>query len=148
MGSRSQLPDTAVMQSVGTNLIKVFLVEDSPPIRLRLATMLAKIDGVCVVGEADNAPSAIQGILRTRPHSVVLDIKLVAGSGIEVLRRVRPVEPTINFIVLTNNADEQYRKVCMAAGANHFLDKASEFEKVKALVSSFEHDREAKTGTE
>jgi DNA-binding NarL/FixJ family response regulator len=96
--------------------------------------MLAKIDGVCVVGEADNAPSAIQGILRTRPDSVVLDIKLIGGSGIEVLRRVRSVEPTINFIVLTNNADEQYRKVCMAAGANHFLDKASEFEKVKALV--------------
>jgi len=124
------------METVVNNHTTVFLVEDSPAIRLRLANLLNKIDGVSIVGEAESAATAIEGILRTRPDAVVLDIKLVGGSGIEVLRKVRPVEPSIRFIVLTNNADVQYRKVCMAAGADHFLDKASEFEKVKHLISA------------
>jgi len=136
MGCCAFAADTAGMETVVNNHTTVFLVEDSPAIRLRLANLLNKIDGVSIVGEAESAATAIEGILRTRPDAVVLDIKLVGGSGIEVLRKVRPVEPSIRFIVLTNNADVQYRKVCMAAGADHFLDKASEFEKVKHLISA------------
>ena len=113
---------------------KVFLVEDSPAIRVRLSEMLAKIDGVSIVGEADTPASAIDGILHTRPHCVVLDIKLFGGSGIEVLRRVKAVHPSIAFIVLTNHAEPQYRKICMAHGASYFLDKSSEFEKIKDLI--------------
>jgi len=136
MGCCAFAADTRGMETVVNNHTTVFLVEDSPAIRLRLANLLNKIDGVSIVGEAESAATAIEGILRTRPDAVVLDIKLVGGSGIEVLRKVRPVEPSIRFIVLTNNADVQYRKVCMAAGADHFLDKASEFEKVKHLISA------------
>jgi len=136
MGCCAFAADTRGMETVVNNHTTVFLVEDSPAIKLRLANMLHKMTGVSIVGEADSAAAAIEGILHTRPDSVVLDIKLVGGSGIEVLRKVRPVEPSIRFIVLTNNADVQYRKVCMAAGADHFLDKASEFEKVKHLISA------------
>lgn len=136
MGCGARLTDTAGMENVVDHSVKVFLVEDSPAIRTRLAAMLGKIAGVSIVGEADTPASAVEGILRTRPHSVVLDIRLIGGSGIDVLRKVRPIEPGIVFIMLTNHPDPQYRKVCMQAGANYFLDKANEFEKVKGVVEN------------
>jgi len=121
------------MNAARTN---VFLVEDSAPIRARLAEMLGAIDGVSIVGEADAPTPAIEGILRTHPDSVVLDMQLLGGSGIEVLRKVRPLNPGIVFIMLTNYAEPQYRKACMDAGASYFLDKSTEFEKVKEVIAA------------
>jgi two-component system response regulator DevR len=123
------------METARTDRTNVFLVEDSAPIRMRLAEMLGAIDGVSIVGEADAPASAIEGILRTHPDSVVLDIQLTGGSGIEVLRKVRSIDSGIVFIMLTNHANPQYRKICMEAGANYFLDKSSEFENVKEIIA-------------
>jgi len=112
----------------------VFIVDDSAPIRERLVQMLEGIDGVGVVGEATSANDAIHGILHTRPSSVLLDLKLLGSSGLEVLRTVHPVDPRIVFVVLTNQSEPQYRRACRAAGAAHFLDKTTEFERVREIV--------------
>jgi CRP/FNR family transcriptional regulator, anaerobic regulatory protein len=113
----------------------VFIVEDSAPIRERLAGLLNAIEGVSVVGEANSIRRAVEGILRTRPEVVLLDIRLVDGSGIDVLREVHPRAPEVVFVVLTNNATPQYRRICMEAGASHFLDKTTEFARVKQIVA-------------
>ena len=123
------------MQTARTDRTNVFLVENSAPIRMRLAEMLGDMQGVAIVGEAETPASAIEGILRTHPHSVVLDIQLNGGSGIEVLRKVRSVNPGIIFIMLTNHPNPQYRRICMEAGASYFLDKSSEFENVKTIIA-------------
>src|SRR5712691_5256211 len=114
---------------------RVFIVEDSAPIRQRLAGLLNAIEGVSVVGEADSIQAAVEGILRTRPESVLLDIRLIDGSGIDVLREVHPLAPEVAFVVLTNNATPQYRRICMEAGASHFLDKTTEFARVRQIVA-------------
>jgi len=127
------------METARTDRTNVFLVEDSAPIRARLAEMLNDVQGVAIVGEAETPASAIEGILRTHPDSVVLDIQLIGGSGIDVLRKVRSVNPGIVFIMLTNHPDPQYRKICMEAGASYFLDKSSEFENVKEIIARLGH---------
>jgi DNA-binding NarL/FixJ family response regulator len=124
------------MEIAHTRHTNVFLVEDSAPIRARLAEMLGSVKGVAIVGEADTPASAIDGILRTRPDSVVLDIQLIGGSGIEVLRKVCAVAPNIVFIMLTNHPDPQYRRICMQSGASYFLDKTTEFDKVREVIAS------------
>jgi CRP/FNR family transcriptional regulator len=114
---------------------RVFIVEDSAPIRERLTGLLNAIGGVSVVGEADSIRTAVEGILRTRPEAVLLDIRLIDGSGIDVLREVHPLAPEVAFVVLTNNATPQYRRICMEAGASHFLDKTTEFARVRQIVA-------------
>lgn len=114
---------------------RVFLVEDSPLIRDRLAAMLGEIDGVEIVGMADTAAAASTAILEAHPGTVVLDLRLAEGSGLEVLNRVHPACPDITFIVLTNFATPQYRRICMNAGAAHFIDKSREIGQVKGIVS-------------
>ena len=124
------------MATAHTHHTNVFLVEDSAAIRARLAEMLGEVEGVSIVGEAETPASAIDGILRTRPDSVVLDLQLIGGSGIEVLRKVCPVAPNIVFIMLTNHADPQYRKICMESGASYFLDKTADFNKVREVIAA------------
>jgi len=113
----------------------VFVVDDSLPLRARLVEMLNEIDGVNVVGEAGTPTDAVAGILRTLPHYVVLDFQLERGTGADVLRTIRSQVPGTVFIVLTNHAQPQVRKVCMQAGANAFFDKSSELNKVKDLIA-------------
>jgi DNA-binding NarL/FixJ family response regulator len=113
---------------------RVFIVDDSPPIRERLIELLAG-DAVTVVGEAETPGDAIAGIRRTRPDCVVLDLKLIGGSGIEVLHSLRPEFPDTTFIVLSNHSDVPYRRSCEAAGASFFLDKTTEFGKIASLIA-------------
>jgi len=128
------------METADIHSSRIFLVEDSAAIRTRLAAMLAKIAGLSIVGEADGPQDAIAGIIRTLPNCVVLDLQLFGGSGIEVLRAIKPVYPAIAFIVLTNKSEPQYRRFCMSHGADVFLDKSTEFEKVKELVVELTRD--------
>ena len=114
---------------------KVFIVEDSASIRERLIGLLAGMEEVSVVGEAATPQSAVEGILRTRPNLAVLDIHLTGGSGIEVLRKVHPEAPEVDFVVLTNHPSPQYRRACMESGASHFLDKTTEFFKVGEIIA-------------
>jgi DNA-binding NarL/FixJ family response regulator len=114
--------------------MNVFIVEDSASIRERLAALLGDIEGVTVVGQAETPGEALEGILRTRPDSVVLDLHLLGGSGLDVLRQARSQAPATVFIVLTNYPNAQYRRICMEAGAAYFFDKSSEIAKVREVI--------------
>ena len=123
------------MGSMQTRLTHVFIVDDSASIRVRLAEMLGRIDGVSVVGEASCAPEAIAAILKTRPDSVLLDLNLMGHTGLDVLRAVRSKAPEIVFVVLTNHSESQYRDACVAAGARYFLDKSQELDRVREVIA-------------
>jgi len=116
--------------------MEIFLVEDSPPIRVRLAEMLTAIPGTSLVGVAERADTAIRDILAKRPDVVVLDLSLGGGtSGFEVLRGVCREAPEIDFYMLSNFAAEPYRSLAERLGAREFFDKTSEFERVRQLIA-------------
>jgi len=115
---------------------RIFIVEDSPPIRERLEQVISAAANVEIVGSAESPSEAIAGILRTEPDCVVLDYQLLGGTGVEVLRAVRPMLPTTAFVVLSNHSSPQYRRVCVEAGAAAFLDKSTEFEKVTEVIAN------------
>lgn len=114
----------------------VFIVEDSPMIRDRIAELLGGLAGVAVVGDAETADDAIAGILRTQPDYVVIDYQLNGGTAVDVLRVVHPQVPATVFVVLTNHPNPQYRRICLDAGASYFFDKSLEFGKVKDVVAA------------
>ncbi|HET7546284.1 MAG TPA: response regulator [Usitatibacter sp.] len=114
---------------------RVYIVDDSAPIRARLAEMLGAMEGVRIVGEAASAAGAVAGILRLRPDSVLLDLDLTGRTGIDVMRSVHPAAPEIVFVVLTNHAEPQYRRAAHAAGAAYFLDKSRELDRVREVIA-------------
>lgn len=114
--------------------MKVFVVEDSPIVQERLLAMLGDLQQVEVAGLADNTDDAIFDILRLQPDAVVLDIKLRVGSGIDVLKEIRRQGSPSATIMLTNHATQEFRRHCMALGADYFFDKTCEFEMVKEAL--------------
>lgn len=115
--------------------MKVFLVEDSPEIRHRLHAMISELDDVELGGEADSQDGALDGIVQGRPDVVILDLYLASGSGVEVLRQVKTRQAATWIIVLTNHGYPQYQEKCMALGADYFLDKARDFERLGELLA-------------
>jgi DNA-binding NarL/FixJ family response regulator len=98
--------------------------------------MLREIEDIEVVGEAATYDAAVSGILDTRPDVAVLDIKLAddRGSGIDVLATVRKGLPAMRAIVLSNYATPQHMKASADAGAEFFLDKSRDFERIAGIL--------------
>jgi DNA-binding NarL/FixJ family response regulator len=113
----------------------VFMVEDSPAVRDSLVDLLKDVDNVRIVGVADSPTAAIEGIDASRPSVVVLDFQLIGGTALDVLRAIRPRLPDLAVIVLTNFPSTGYRRACISAGANWFLDKSTQFEEVRKIVA-------------
>ena len=119
----------------GTDM-KVFVVEDSAAVRERLIEMIREIEDIEVVGEAATYDAAVDGIMSTRPDVAVLDIKLGdgGGNGIDVLNQVRKGLPAMKAIVLSNYATPQHMKASADAGAEYFLDKSADFERITEIL--------------
>ncbi len=112
-------------------LLRAFVVEDSPLIRKRIIEALEKSGNFEVLGYAESEAEAIESIERLHPAVVITDIRLKEGSGIEVLRRLRryPYHPAPKVYVLTNYAYPEYKQQCSLMGADDFFDKSSEYDR-------------------
>jgi YesN/AraC family two-component response regulator len=118
-------------------MLKIVIADDSAIIRERLAVLISDLEGVELVGQASNAPEAIEITQRLRPDVVILDIRMPGGNGIQVLEVIKANEAGPLIIMLTAFPYPQYRKKCLEAGAEYFFDKATEFERVAQVVKQF-----------
>ena len=129
--------DVRPSANTAASALRLFLVEDSAAIRERLIALIGGCDGVSFVGAADSVAASIDAILRLAPDALVLDLQIIGGSGLEVLRAVRPALPDLHIVVLTNFATDQHRRACLAGGAEAFFDKSTEFAKLPGLINGW-----------
>jgi two-component system response regulator DevR len=106
-----------------TEKIKVYLLDDHEVVREGLKTMLEATGDIRVVGESATAEEATHRIPAHRPDVAVLDARLPDGSGIEVCRAVRSVDPTINALILTSYDDDEALFSAILAGASGYVLK-------------------------
>lgn len=120
--------------------MRVLIADDSDLIRQRLGTMLSELRGMELAGEARDSLEATKLALTLKPDAVILDIRMPAGSGFDVLENIKRVAPAPKVIMLTNHPYPQYRKRAEDAGADFFFDKATDFDKVaEALEQMAQH---------
>jgi DNA-binding NarL/FixJ family response regulator len=117
----------------GMNM-KVFIADDSRVVVERLAGLLDEVPGARLVGQAGNVPAAVNGIQKMKPDAVILDLHMPGGSGLDVLRAIRSDHPDLYVLICTNYPYPEYREECLAAGANLFLDKSADFEKIPSIL--------------
>jgi DNA-binding NarL/FixJ family response regulator len=120
-------------------MMNVFIVEDSEVMRESLRTMLSEFQDVRIVGYAADETGAIGQIDAILPDAVILDLNLLSGSGINVLKNIKKHHPDIKVIVLTNYTDEQYVDACKRAHADYFFDKSFQFMKVRDVFAEWNH---------
>ena len=118
--------------------LKVYIVEDSAVLRERVIESLEEAGNSRIVGSADTEEDAVNGIIQCAPDAVVLDIQLREGNGLNVLRRLRNMQPDVRplVIVLTNYNYPEFRFRAMTAGTDYFFDKATELHRVAEILNS------------
>ena len=109
---------------------RVVVADDSVMVREHLVEMLSELEGIEVVAEAGDVDHTLLEVQKTRPQVVVLDIQMPGGNGINALRKIKRDYPATRVIMLTNHNNPFYRDTCLREGADFFLDKSIEFEKV------------------
>ncbi|NCU06241.1 MAG: response regulator, partial [Chitinophagaceae bacterium] len=68
------------------------------------------------------------------PQIALLDINLPGKSGIDILNYIKEKNTGCRVVMITNHAFDSYRKKCIELGAEHFLDKSSDFEKIPTIL--------------
>jgi len=114
--------------------LNVLIADDSPLVRERLATLLLELDGIELVGQVGTADEALQAVERLKPDVLILDLRMPGNSVMEALEAIKQGEAAPVVIVLTAFPYPQYRRRCLEAGAEHFFDKATEFERVGQVL--------------
>jgi DNA-binding NarL/FixJ family response regulator len=104
-------------------MIRVFLLDDHEVVRRGLRQLLEDAGDIEVVGESGLAAEATARIPALRPHVAVLDARLPDGSGIDVCRDIRSVDPTINALILTSYDDDEALFAAILAGASGYVLK-------------------------
>jgi DNA-binding NarL/FixJ family response regulator len=110
--------------------LKVLIADDSPVIISRLKRMLSDVNGVVIIGEAHDGNEVMNFLKTYIPDVVLLDVIMPGMNGMDVLSDIKKNYAGIKVIMLTNQTNPFIRKLCINLGANYFLDKSTEFEKL------------------
>lgn len=106
-----------------TRTIRVFLLDDHEVVRRGLRELLESDGDIEVVGESGLAQEATRRIPALKPDVAVLDGRLPDGSGIDVCRDVRSVDPSIRALILTSYDDDEALFAAIMAGACGYVLK-------------------------
>lgn len=115
--------------------MNVVLIDDSLLVRERVADIVSQLPGIQITGEAGNSIEAIDVVRELNPYVVILDIRIPGENGVEVLKKLRNEFAELKIIMLTNYPYSQYKAECFKYGADYFLSKSGEFDKLPDVLN-------------
>lgn len=102
---------------------KVLIVDDHPIVRQGLRLMINEEPDLKVCGEAQSEREARVAIRELQPDIVIVDISLIQGDGIELVRDVHAHHPSLPMLVLSMHDELIYAERLLAAGASGYIMK-------------------------
>jgi two-component system response regulator AlgR len=113
--------------------LRVLIVDDEPPARERLRSLLAEIADTSVIGEAANGHEALAATHQLNPDVVLLDVRMPGMDGLEAARHLTVLEEPPAVIFTT--AYEQYAVQAFDAHAVGYLLKPVRKEQLAAALT-------------
>jgi len=110
-------------EQASDKVIRIYLLDDHEIVRKGLRDLFEAEPDFVVVGESGSAVDAQNRIPALRPDVAILDGRLPDGSGIDVCRAVRSIDPTINALILTSYDDDEALFAAIMAGAAGYVLK-------------------------
>lgn len=120
---------------------RILIVDDSFYMRTMLKNMLTDA-GYEVVGEAANGQQALEMTSATNPDLITLDVILPDNTGLDVLKGIRQVNPTVKVVMCSAVGQEVIVNEALESGASAYIVKPFSEEKVLEIVSSALQDSE------
>jgi len=113
---------------------RILVTDDTAFMRLLLQKILTE-GGYDVVGEADNGKEAVRLFERHRPDLVTMDVTMPILNGVEALKRIRAVDPDARVLMVSAMGQKNMVMQALREGAQGFLIKPFEKEKVLQAVA-------------
>jgi len=107
-------------------LIKILVVDDHPVVRYGLVSVLQRLPGFEVVGEATNGLESVSKARECKPDVVVMDIRMPGGNGVEGAAAIHETLPYVNVLILTVSDKDDDLFAAIKAGAKGYLLKDAE----------------------
>ncbi len=116
--------------------IRILLVDDHNLVRNGLRTLLETIDGIRIVGEAEDGRQAIKQALKLTPDMVFMDLTLPKLSGIDAIAAICRALPQVIVIALTANLQEELVQASLKAGARGYVSKSDGVDVLKIAIAT------------
>jgi DNA-binding NarL/FixJ family response regulator len=122
--------------------IRLLLVDDDERVRSDLAGLIAREDGLSVVGQAGSSAEALAIAAETQPHVVMTEAILPDGSGAELCRSLRATHLGLQVLLVTSlPADAAFVHASMGGAAGYLLKPIRQGEVVDAIRRVAEGER-------
>jgi DNA-binding NarL/FixJ family response regulator len=123
--------------------IRVVLADDHKLIRAGIRSLIKELNGVEVVGEANNGREAVDLVAKLAPDIILMDIMMPEMNGLDATARVVAKYPNVRVIILSMNANEEHVLHALRSGASGYLLKnigPDELEvAIRAVVNGEKH---------
>jgi two-component system response regulator NreC len=103
--------------------INVLIVDDHTIFRESLRSLLKDVEGIEVVGEAEDGVQAVVKTMQLKPDVVLMDIAMPNVNGMEATRQIKRQNPLVKVLILTMYETEQYIFEMLRAGASGYIPK-------------------------
>ena len=104
-------------------MTRIYLVDDHPLMRKGIAMTLEMETDFEVCGQAESAEQAISDIPVAKPDFVVVDISLPGMNGIELIKHLKAIDPSLLMLVVSRHDEDMYAERAIKAGARGYLMK-------------------------
>jgi DNA-binding NarL/FixJ family response regulator len=111
------------MSEAARGPLRVVIADDQRVVRDGLVTILGAMDGVQVVGAAEDGAAAVALATEHDADVVLMDLRMPGMDGVEATRALRAGHPATAVVVLTTYTDDESILAALQAGAAGFLTK-------------------------
>src|SRR5262252_3265092 len=115
-------------------MAKILIVDDSALSRRRLRSILESAAHTVI--EAEEGMIAIEKYFLERPDLVLLDLIMKGMFGIEVLKKLRQMDPQVKVVVATDDIATSTQTIVLEEGAMSFVTKPFVPEQILTAVNS------------
>jgi CheY-like chemotaxis protein len=119
--------------------LRALVADDVEVVALQVAELLTGADAE-VVGPACDGAQALQLWAQHRPQLAVLDFNMPELTGLQVVRAIRAAErqeqakERCRVVIFSAHTEPSFADACLAEGADHFLNKHADFERLRDIV--------------
>jgi two-component system, NarL family, response regulator NreC len=106
-------------------MVSIVMADDHAVVRSGLVMILQAQEDWRVVAETGTIPDTLREVRTRRPDILVLDLNMPGGSGLDAIPVLREECPATAIVVLTMQADPEYARVALRAGAASYVIKDS-----------------------
>jgi DNA-binding NarL/FixJ family response regulator len=116
--------------------LRVVIADDQRIVREGLATIVASLPDMEVVGLAANGEEAVALTATEHPDVVLMDLRMPIMDGAEATAAIRKRHPGTRVVVLTTYADDQSIVAALSAGATGYLTKEATREDIRRALEA------------